>query len=129
MSTFERRAIFSLRIPGFRRYAAELERLRDRTRELESLQARLAEAERSRSVRCKPAGGWPLRARFDGADADWAARARRFEYHWGNADKKIDLLKTRPFGPVATRILEDGKTFLNADRLYTLWQAIEPDDQ
>lgn len=30
----------------------------------------------------------------------------------------------RPFGRVATKVLRDGRTYLNADRLYTLWQAV-----
>ena len=115
---------FRLRIPGFRRYAAELKRLRERARELESIQARLAEAEGA--VRALQASrGLASAGEPGGVDENWATRAKRFEYYWGNADKKIDLIATRPFGPVATRILEDGKTFLNADRLYTLWQAVE----
>ena len=111
-----------LRIPGFRRYAAELARLRKRAEEIDSLRARLAAAEDELA---------PLRASRGLAsgddlvadDAEWRARAKQFEYYWLNAYKKIDLLVTRPFGPVAARVLQEGRTFLNADRLYTLWQA------
>jgi O-methyltransferase len=79
-----------LRIPGFRRYAVELERLR----------SRLADVERN----------------FE--------QARQFEYYWANAEKKIDVLEQRPFGRVAAEVLRDGRTYLNVDRLYTLWQAV-----
>lgn len=90
-----------LRLPGFRRYAREMARLRSQLAELDARRPELL-----------PTGA-----------QEWADRARRFEYLWLNADKKIDLLATRPFGPAATRVLRDERTFLNADRLYTLWQA------
>lgn len=112
-----------LRIPGFRRYAAEIERLEGRLTELDTLRAKLAQAEAEvRSLRA----GRGLAAEQDtpADEAEWAARARKYEYYWSNAEKKIDLLAMRPFGPIATGVLKDGRTFLNADRLYTLWQAV-----
>ena len=30
-----------------------------------------------------------------------------------------------PFGEVAARVIRDRRTYLNVDRLYTLWQAVE----
>jgi O-methyltransferase len=67
---------------------------------IERLQGRLAEVERD------------------------CAHARQFEYYWANAEKKIDVLGLLPFGRVAAEVLRDGRTYLNVDRLYTLWQAV-----
>ena len=112
-----------LRIPGFRRYAAELERLRGQQSTLEELRRRLATAEREvralSSVRGLAPGN---EAGID--DAEWVARAKKYEYYWLNAFKKLDLLDMQPFGALASEVLRDGRTLLNADRLYTLWQAV-----
>lgn len=112
-----------LRIPGFRRYAAELERLRGQLSTLEALRQRLDSAERE----VRALSGVRGLAPGSGAgidDADWVARAKKYEYYWLNAEKKLDLLDMRPFGALASEVLRDGRTFLNADRLYTLWQAV-----
>jgi len=112
-----------LRIPGFRRYAIELERLRAAAGESDALRARLAEVERELDALRASRGLAPGNdVAID--DAEWAARAKQFEYYWLNAQKKIDLLALRPFGQIARAVLRDGRTFLNADRLYMLWQAV-----
>jgi O-methyltransferase len=118
-----------LRLPGFRRYARELERLKGQVSELEALRAQLAVAEQENRI-LRAARGLSPGDEIPGDDVEWVNRARKFEYYWLNADKKIDLFALKPFAPLAARVLEDGRTFLNADRLYTLWQAIEkmPDD-
>lgn len=109
-----------LRIPGFRRYARKIEGLRRDATELDALRARLGDAERAvRASRgLAPGNDMPT------DDEEWSARAKTFEYYWVNAHKKIDVLSTRPFGPIAMEVLRDGRTYLNADRLYTLWQAV-----
>lgn len=112
-----------LRIPGFRRYARELDRLRAEAGENETLRATLAAAERE--LRTLRAGrGLATGADMPSDGAEWVARARSCEYYWLNAHKKIDLLAMQPFGRVARDVLRDGRTYLNADRLYTLWQAV-----
>lgn len=60
----------------------------------------------------------------DGTDADDLRRARRHEYYWHNAQKKLDLRRLDGFGALAERIRADGRTYLHVDRLYTLWQAV-----
>jgi O-methyltransferase len=109
-----------LRLPGFRRYARDIARLEAQSEELAAMRARVAAAE-DELARLRGRRGLGATDSLD--EPQWAERAKRFEYYWLNADKKIDLLAMRPFGPTATRVLEEGRTFLNADRLYTLWQA------
>lgn len=47
-------------------------------------------------------------------------------YYYGNAFKKIRIDRDVPgFSELATRIVADGRTFLDYDRLYTLWQATQ----
>lgn len=112
-----------LRIPGFRRYATELERLRSQEGALETLRQRLDKAEKEiRSLSGARGLGSGEDVGVD--DVEWAARAKKYEYYWANAEKKLDLLAMRPFGALASRVLRDGRTFLNADRLYTLWQGV-----
>jgi predicted O-methyltransferase YrrM len=111
-----------LRIPGFRRYASELARLRAQLAELDSLRSQIASADRE--LRALRAGrGLAADAEATDVDAEWIARAKQYEYYWLNANKKLDLLALPDFGPLARRVLKEGRTFLNADRLYTLWQA------
>lgn len=57
-------------------------------------------------------------------ERDELARARRFAYYWYNAQKKIDLRRMEGFGALAARVRKDGRTYLNLDRLYTLWQGV-----
>jgi O-methyltransferase len=111
-----------LRIPGFRRYALELERLGQQAAAAEGMRQQLDEAERVIRTLNGVRGLAPGNDVGSG-DAEWSARARKYEYYWANADKKIDLLEMRPFGALASEVLRDGRTFLNVDRLYTLWQA------
>jgi O-methyltransferase len=112
-----------LRIPGFRKYARELERLRREVVELEALRVKLVEVESDvRALRASR--GLATDDDVGNDDAEWVARAKKFEYYWLNAEKKIDLLAMRPFGAIAIEVLRDGRTYLNADRLYTLWQAV-----
>ena len=112
-----------LRLPGFRRYAREIERLRCDATELDALRARLHDVERELAAVRASRGLAPGNQRA-ADDEEWIARAKTFEYYWVNAHKKIDVLSTRPFGPIAMEVLRDGRTHLNADRLYTLWQAV-----
>jgi O-methyltransferase len=113
-----------LRIPGFRKYALEITRLRREVAEVEALRARVAEAEAELGA-LRASRGLAPGNDLAPEEADWLARAKQFEYYWLNANKKLDVLALRPFGPAAAQVLRDGRTFLNADRLYTLWQAIE----
>lgn len=46
-------------------------------------------------------------------------------YYTLGAEKKIKLESVEGFGPIATRILAEQRTYLHYDRLYTLWQGIE----
>jgi hypothetical protein len=96
------------KLPWIRRYAIESDRLRkklsesrEQVRELQETQERMAR------------------------DAESLRQAREFPYYWGNAAKKIDIRHMMPFGDVAGRVIRDSRTYLDFDRLYTLWQAVE----
>jgi O-methyltransferase len=96
------------KVPWVRRYALENERLqskliesREQIRDLREQQERMAR------------------------DADFLRQAREYEYYWRDAFKRIDIRQLVPFGEVAARVLHDGRTYLNVDRLYTLWQVVE----
>jgi hypothetical protein len=96
------------KLPLIRRYAIENERLRakltesrQQIRELCEREARMAE------------------------DAELLRQAREYDYYWREAFKRIDIRQLLPFGEVAERVIRDGRTYLNVDRLYTLWQAVE----
>jgi O-methyltransferase len=96
------------KLPWVRRYAIENERLRaklnesrQQIRDLLERQERLAQ------------------------DAEFVRQAREYEYYWREAFKKVDIRQLMPFGEVAERVIRDGRTYLNVDRLYTLWQALK----
>jgi hypothetical protein len=50
--------------------------------------------------------------------------ASYYNYYWKNANKKIDLKTIPDFYEIATKVIEEKRTFLYYDRLYTLWQAV-----
>lgn len=50
--------------------------------------------------------------------------AKRYDYYWYNATKKVDLRTMTGFGELAERIHAEGNTYLHLDRLYTLWQGV-----
>lgn len=56
--------------------------------------------------------------------ASRVARALRFDYYWYNARKKPDVRTFKGFGEIARQTIEQGRTYLSYDRLYTLWQAV-----
>jgi O-methyltransferase len=112
-----------LRIPGFRRYAIELQRLRRTASEVDALRGTVAELQREIGL-LRASRGLAGAADLPSDDAEWIERAKRFEYYWVNAQKKIDLFDIHPFADIAAEVLRDGRTYLNADRLYTLWQAV-----
>jgi O-methyltransferase len=95
------------RLPWIRRYAIENARLRSKIaesrRQIRELLDRQEQLDR---------------------DADYLRQAREYEYYWTNAFKKIDIRQVMPFGEVAARVIRDHSTYLNVDRLYTLWQAV-----
>ncbi len=92
------------KLPVLRRYTAEIARLKT---ELEASHGELAAL---RSAQPEP---------------EWLANAVRYEYLWGNAFKKIDIRDVQPFGSLAAQVIDEGRTYLNLDRLYTLWQLVE----
>jgi hypothetical protein len=87
-----------------RRYAAEIDRLEA------ALSARQDEMAQLRAAQPQP---------------EWLANAERFEYLWGNAFKKVDIRDIEPFGSLAAQVIDEGRTYLNLDRLYTLWQLVQ----
>jgi O-methyltransferase len=96
------------KLPWFRRYALENERLRAKLTESRQLIRDLREREERMAQ-----------------DAELLRQAREYEYYWREAFKRIDIRQQMPFGEVAERVIRDRRTFLNVDRLYTLWQAVE----
>jgi O-methyltransferase len=50
--------------------------------------------------------------------------ALRRNYHVSGAAKKLDIREIDGFSEIADTIVADGRTGMNYDRLYTLWQAV-----
>lgn len=96
------------KLPWVRRYAIENERLRSKLNESRRQIHDLRERQ-ERAVK----------------DEEFLRRAREYEYYWREAFKRIDIRQLVPFGEIADRAIQDGRTYLNVDRLYTLWQVIE----
>jgi len=72
-------------------------------------------------------------ARKAQAKADAAAERARMQaelddlrgsYHLSGAAKKLDLRELDPFSTIAGDVMAGGRTGMNLDRLYTLWQAV-----
>jgi O-methyltransferase len=66
--------------------------------------------------------GWQLRRRKK--KVSYSERAAQFEYYWYNAWKKVDVRDIEGFGALARQTIEEHRTGMRHDRLYTLWQAI-----
>jgi O-methyltransferase len=96
------------KLPWVRRYALENERLRSKLNESRQQIKDLLESQ-ERAAR----------------DAEFLRQAREYEYYWREAFKRIDIRQLVPFGEIADRVIRDGRTYLNVDRLYTIWQAVE----
>jgi O-methyltransferase len=99
---------FLLRVPGLRRYAAQIARLRTQLGEMRR------ELKALRHVSADQA-----------ADRELLAKARHYPYYLVNAEKKIDVRQLPQFGELAQQIRSEGQTYLHFDRLYTLWQAVQ----
>ncbi|MBN2015039.1 MAG: class I SAM-dependent methyltransferase [Candidatus Altiarchaeota archaeon] len=55
-----------------------------------------------------------------------------YKYYWERAYKKIDLKKIPVFSEIAAHVIADKTTYMDYDRLYTLWQfvnCIDSDEQ
>ena len=96
------------KLPLVRRYALENERLRSKLNESRQQIKDLLESQ-ERAAK----------------DAEFLRQAREYEYYWREAFKRIDIRQLVPFGEIADRVIRDGRTYLNVDRLYTIWQAVE----
>src|SRR5262245_26929063 len=96
------------KLPWVRRYALENERLRSKLNESRQQIKDLLESH-ERAAK----------------DAEFLRQAREYEYYWREAFKRIDIRQLMPFGEIADRVIRDGRTYLNVDRLYTIWQAVE----
>jgi O-methyltransferase len=132
-----------LRIPGLRRYGAQITHLQGRLNaRTEQLARAKEEAKRQEAAHRHEAVELvrsltkhrqqleSMRAGFvDVPEAGSETRERfqkalQYDYYWYNAEKKLDLREIETFGAIAWRIREDDRTFLHFDRLYTLWQAV-----
>jgi O-methyltransferase len=51
--------------------------------------------------------------------------AMRASYYLVGARKKLDLRELAGFSDIARSVIDDGRTGMSYDRLYTLWQAVE----
>jgi O-methyltransferase len=96
------------KLPWVRRYALENERLRSKLNESRQQIKDLLESQ-ERAAK----------------DAEFLRQAREYEYYWREAFKRIDIRQLMPFGEIADRVIRDGRSYLNVDRLYTIWQAVE----
>ena len=96
------------KLPWVRRYALENERLRSKLNESRQQIKDLLEIQERAAN-----------------DAEFLRQAREYEYYWREAFKRIDIRQLMPFGEIADRVIRDGRTYLNVDRLYTIWQAVE----
>ena len=92
-------------IPGLRRYAAEFLTLQTQVAEA---RAQVAQFEREQAER-------EQRDRSLGDDGEILAKAKRFDYYWYNAAKKIDVRGIEAFGVLAKRAHRDGRTYLHLD--------------
>jgi O-methyltransferase len=50
--------------------------------------------------------------------------AREYEYYWYKAAKRVDIREIDGFGLLAARAIDEHRTGMKYDRLYTLWQAV-----
>jgi predicted O-methyltransferase YrrM len=50
--------------------------------------------------------------------------AMRRSYYMSGAGQKTDIRALPEFGSIASAVIEDGRTGMHFDRLYTLWQAV-----
>ena len=50
--------------------------------------------------------------------------ASYYSYYWQSARKKIDLKEYKDFWNLATSIIDEKRTFLKYDRLFTFWQIL-----
>jgi predicted O-methyltransferase YrrM len=50
--------------------------------------------------------------------------AREYDYYWYKAAKRVDIRGIDGFGALAARAIEEHRTGMKYDRLYTLWQAV-----
>jgi hypothetical protein len=50
--------------------------------------------------------------------------ANYYDYYWRKAFKKMDLKTIPDFSDLAAKVIEEKRTFLDYDRLYTFWQAV-----
>ena len=66
--------------------------------------------------------GWQLLRRKK--KPAYAKRAAQFDYYWYNAWKKVDVREIDGFGRFAQQAIEEHRTGMRQDRLYTLWQAV-----
>jgi O-methyltransferase len=65
------------------------------------------------------------RARHERAcEHELCETTQRYSYYLANANKKIDVRQLVPFGELAGRIRSERRTYLDVDRLYTLWQGV-----
>lgn len=66
----------------------------------------------------------------EGAPAIWAKKlkrlkqANRYEFLWYKAHKRIEIRDIPGFGEIAARTVEEHRTGMRQDRLYTLWQMM-----
>jgi len=51
-------------------------------------------------------------------------QATKYEYYWYKAHKRIDIRELEGFGPIAASAVQEHRTGMRQDRLYTLWQAV-----
>ena len=136
MNAVDKPIPFLLRLPGLRRHAMELARMRRRLRAAEERLRGHREVEREARIREKEIRTIVADQRRElerarrggrllaGSDAKTLKNALRFDYYWANAGKKLDLRRLDGFGALAVRIREQKRTYLHLDRLYTLWQGI-----
>lgn len=51
-------------------------------------------------------------------------QAEKYEYLWHKAYKRVEIRDLPGFGELAARTVEEHRTGMRQDRLYTLWQAL-----
>lgn len=51
-------------------------------------------------------------------------QADKYEYLWHKAAKRVEIRDIPGFGEIAARAVEEHRTGMRQDRLYTLWQAM-----
>lgn len=106
---------------------ARVQRLADKQARRSESEARAAlkvEAAADRQARAEHVAERERRTAAELARVKAELAELRQSYYLSGAAKKLDLREVEGFGEIAADVVSAGRTNMNYDRLYTLWQAV-----